>query len=142
MFQYLLGIPVTSEKLEGPTTTLTFLGIVLNTSAQQLYLPLDKLTRLSRSWLSTHKATKRGLLLLIGQLSFAAKVVLAGRRFLYHLIDLSTTVRMLHHHVRLNAEAKADIRWSDSFLPSWNGVAMFLDPECTAADSFQLFTDA
>eukprot|EP00731_Ephydatia_muelleri_P018858 Em0011g898a len=114
----LVGLPgkdtLTSEKLEGPTTTLTFLGIVLNTSAQQLYLPLDKLTRLSRSWLSTHKATKRELLLLIGQLSFAAKVVLAGRRFFYHLIDLSTTVRMLHHHVRLNAEAKADIRWVTS----------------------------
>ena len=34
----LLGIPVASEKLEGPTTTLTFLGIVLNTSEQQLCL--------------------------------------------------------------------------------------------------------
>eukprot|EP00731_Ephydatia_muelleri_P032816 Em0024g360a len=27
-------------------------------------------------------------------------------------------------------------------LPSWNGVAMFLDPEWTAADSLQLYTDA
>ena len=34
-----LGIPVASEKLKGPTTTLTFLGIVINTSAQQLRLP-------------------------------------------------------------------------------------------------------
>ena len=38
-----LGIPVASEKLEGPTTALTFLGIVLDTSAQQLRLPPDKL---------------------------------------------------------------------------------------------------
>ena len=29
-----LGIPVASEKLKGPITTLTFLGIVLSTSAQ------------------------------------------------------------------------------------------------------------
>ena len=34
-----LGIPVASEKLKGPTTTLTFLGIVINMSAQQLRLP-------------------------------------------------------------------------------------------------------
>ena len=34
-----LGIPVASEKLKGPITTLTFLGIVLGTSAQQLRLP-------------------------------------------------------------------------------------------------------
>ncbi|KAL5517936.1 hypothetical protein EMCRGX_G003583 [Ephydatia muelleri] len=72
-----LGIPVASEKLEGPTTALTFLGIVLDTSAQQLRLPLDKLeelTGLIRSWLSRHKATKRELLSLIGKLSFAAKL--------------------------------------------------------------------
>eukprot|EP00731_Ephydatia_muelleri_P017680 Em0010g778a len=140
-----LGIPVASEKLEGPTTALTFLGIVLDTSAQQLRLPPDKLeelTGLIRSWLSRHKATKRELLSLIGKLSFAAKVVPAGRLFLCRLIDLSTTVRKLHHHISLNAEARADIRWWDSFLPSWNGVAMFLDPEWTAADSLQLYTDA
>ena len=140
-----LGIPVASEKLEGPTTALTFLGIVLDTSAQQLRLPPDKLeelTGLIRSWLSRHKATKRELLSLIGKLSFAAKVVPAGRLFLRRLLDLSTTVRKLHHHISLNAEARADIRWWDSFLPSWNGVAMFLDPEWTAADSLQLYTDA
>ena len=139
-----LGIPVVSEKLEGPTTALTFLGIVLDTSAQQLRLPPDKLeelTALIRSWLSRHKATKRELLSLI-KLSFAAKVVPAGRLFLRRLIDLSTTVRKLHHHISLNAEARADIRWWDSFLPSWNGVAMFLDPEWTAANSLQLYTDA
>ena len=66
-------------------------------------------------------------------------VVPAGRLFLRHLIDLSTTVRKLHHHVSFNAEARADIRWWDSFLPSWNGVTMFLYP---ADDSLQLFTDA
>ena len=55
-----LGIPVASEKLEGPTTALIFLGIVLDTSAQQLRLPPDKLeelAELTRSWLSRHKAT-------------------------------------------------------------------------------------
>ena len=140
-----LGIPVASEKLEGPTTGLTFLGIVLDTSAKQLRLPPDKLeelTGLIRCWLGRHKATKRELLSLIGKLSFAAKVVPAGRLFLRRLIDLSTTARKLHHHVTLNAEARADIKWWEDFLPSWNGVAMFLDPEWTAADSLQLYTDA
>eukprot|EP00731_Ephydatia_muelleri_P001097 Em0001g1097a len=39
------------------------------------------------------------------------KVVRAGRFFLCHLIDLSTTVRKLRHHVSLNAEARADVMW-------------------------------
>ena len=34
-----LSISVASEKLKGPITTLTFLGIVLDTSAQHLCLP-------------------------------------------------------------------------------------------------------
>ncbi|KAL5491639.1 hypothetical protein EMCRGX_G016970 [Ephydatia muelleri] len=62
--------------------------------------------------------------------------------FLRYLIDLVHTVKKLHHHISLNALARADIMWWDSFLPSWNGVAMFLEPEKTEADSLQLFTNA
>ena len=69
-------------------------------------------------------------------------MVPAGRLFPLHLVNLSTTVRKLHHHVSLNGEARANIIWWDSFLPYWNCVAMFLDPEWTSADSLQLFTDA
>ena len=38
-----LGIPLAEEKLEGPTTSLTFLGIVLDTSRMEIRLPADKL---------------------------------------------------------------------------------------------------
>eukprot|EP00731_Ephydatia_muelleri_P034979 Em0089g10a len=88
-----------------------------------------------------HKATKRELLSLIGKLSFA-KVAPAARLFLCHLIDLSTTVRKLHHHISLNALARADVMWWDSFLHLGNGVAIFVEPDKTEADSLQLFTDA
>ena len=134
-----------TEKCEGPVTCITFLGIVLDSSLQQLRLPPEKLQEISsltRSWLGLHKVTKRELLSLRGKLSFAAKVVPAGRLFLRRLIQLSTTARRLHHHIRLNSEARADTRWWNSFLPSWNGVAMFISPEWSDADSLQLFTDA
>ena len=62
--------------------------------------------------------------------------------FASELFHLHASARKLHHHVTLNAEARADIKWWDDFLPSWNGVARFLDPEWTAADTLQLFTDA
>ena len=64
-----LGIPVASEMLEGPTTTLIFLGTWAYCSTYQYSsLPPDKLvelTELTRSWLSNHKTTKRELLSLI-----------------------------------------------------------------------------
>lgn len=40
-----LGVPVAWQKLEGPTTSLTFLGIVIDTITGQLCLPQNKLAR-------------------------------------------------------------------------------------------------
>ena len=41
-----LGIPLATEKLEGPSTTLTFLGVVIDTAAMEIRLPDDKLQRI------------------------------------------------------------------------------------------------
>lgn len=41
-----LGVPISEEKLEGPTTCLSFLGITLDTDLMQLRLPAEKLQRL------------------------------------------------------------------------------------------------
>eukprot|EP00731_Ephydatia_muelleri_P034506 Em0063g11a len=73
------------DKLEGPVTTITFLGITIDTTLQQLRFPPDKLqemTLLIKSWLRKHKTTKRDLRSLIGKLSYAAKVDPSGRLFL------------------------------------------------------------
>ena len=140
-----LGIPVALDKLEGPATTITFLGITIDTTLQLLRFPPDKLqemTLLIKSWLGKQQTTKRDLLSLIGKLSFAAKVVPSGRLFLRRLIELSTTVSKLHHHIHLNMEAREDIIWWNRFLPSWNGVSIFLDLNWKDAEAIDLFTDA
>ena len=140
-----LGMPVAMEKSEGPATCLTFLGIELDSSLQQLRLTLTKLqdiTSLTKSWLGKRSSTKRELLSLIGKLAFAAKVVPAGHLFLRHLIYLSTTARRLHYRIRLNTDARADVAWWDQFLPSWNGIAMFIAPDWRDADYINLYTDA
>eukprot|EP00731_Ephydatia_muelleri_P036871 Em0342g4a len=57
------------DKLEGPATTIMFLGITIDTTLQQLRLPPDKLqemTLLIKSWLGKHKTMTRDLLSLIG----------------------------------------------------------------------------
>ena len=48
----------------------------------------------------------------------------------------------LHHHIRLNSEAKADIAWWQAFLPTWNGTAKFISPLATLAADIELYTDA
>ena len=128
-----LGFPIAERKIEGPTTVITFLGILLDTVKMELRLPSDKLealTSLLQQWSTTKKkATKRELLSLIGKLSFAAKVIPASHIFLRRLIDLSTSVKKLHHHITLTAGTRADIQWWHDFLPGWNGVSVMLQAD-------------
>ena len=53
-----LGIPLAVEKLEGPSKSLTFLGIVLDTQLMEARLPEDKLTRIRQqlvTWLEKRR---------------------------------------------------------------------------------------
>ena len=57
-----LGIPLAVEKIEGPATSLTFLGIILDTSRMEIRLPNDKLQRIQKelsSWLEKKRLQKR-----------------------------------------------------------------------------------
>ena len=61
---------------------------------------------------------------------------------LCHLIDLSTTSHLPHHHVTMNCEAHSDIdRWLRFLLP-WSKHAIIPDPHGTRAPNLELFTDA
>ena len=100
------------SKIEGQTTSLTFLGIPLNTISMKASITSKRKQSLLEELSALHarnKCTKRELLSLIGKLSFSCKILLAGRIFLRRLIDLSTTVKKLHHHIRLTAEARLDM---------------------------------
>ena len=122
-----LGVPVGDEKVEGPLTSLIFLGILLDTEARELRLPQEKLIRLRtliQQWQHKKSCTKRKLLSVIGQLHYACKVVRPGRTFLRRMIDLSTQAREMHHHLLLNAAFRSDLQWWATFLVEWNGVSM------------------
>ena len=140
-----VGIPLAPEKLEGPSTRLVFLGIMIDTTSMETSLPADKLGGLLaelQSWSSCKKCQKRERLSLIGKLNFACRVIPAGRIFLRRLIDLSTTDKLPHHHITTNCEARRDIAWWLRFLPSWNGRAIIPDPYWTKSPDLELFTDA
>ena len=140
-----LGVQVKPEKHTSPTTGITFLGIEQDTVAQIARVPQDKLSPLFadlHKFHSRHKCTKQELLSLIGRLSFAAKVIPAGRMFLRRLIEASTTVTSLHYHLHITKPIRADLDWWLTFASQWNGKAFFLDHDWTPSPAFQLFTDA
>ena len=102
-----LGVPVAHDKTVPPSPVLVFLGIEIDIINQIIRLPSEKLNDILSQlggWVTKRKCTKRDLLSLIRLLSFAAKVVKSGRTFLRRLIDLSSSVSRLSHHISLNKE--------------------------------------
>ena len=125
-----LGLPTAPHKTVGPVTSLTFLGIEIDSVAMELRLPADKLARLRRTlsqWEKRRHATKHDLQVLIGHLNHAAAVVRPGRSFIRQLIDASKIPRRQTHRVRLNAGCRADVAWWSTFVQQWNGVSLFPD---------------
>ena len=113
-----IGAPIKTEKVEGPTTCLTFLGIVLNTNTMKASISYEQKYHcyVMAIHLYFEKCTKRKLLSLISKLSFACKVVSAGWIFLCWLIDLSCSVSKLHHHIRWSYEARLHLTWWSNFF--------------------------
>ena len=140
-----LGMQVAMEMVEGPLTAMSFFGLILDSVKQEIRLPPDELAELMHKldrWSTRRKATKRELLSLIGKLSFVARAVPAGRLFLRCLITFTSTVAHLHHRIRLNAKERADITWWQTFLPTWNGTAKFIDLNSVLTADILLYADA
>ena len=117
-----LGIPVASDKTVGPTTSLVYLGVSIDSMLLTMSVPdrkVEELLTLLDTWCSRRRCTKTELLSLTGKLSDICKVVEPGRIFVRRLFDLASTVTSGHHHLHLNTEAREDILWWSNFLPTW-----------------------
>ena len=136
-----LGVPAATEKVEGPTTCLTFLGIEVDTVSQQLRLPQAKLLRLKaniKGWLGRKSCKKRQLQSLLGHLNHAAMVVRSGRSFLRRMIDCLSLASRPDHFIRLNREFQSDLRWWHIFVSRWNGISFI----ASVAPSITVTSDA
>jgi len=109
-----INAPVKSSKIEGPSTRITFLEIVIDTDEMMAGISLERKADLILSIQSLRrkdKCTKYQLLSLLGKLSFACKVIPAGRIFLRCL----------------TTEACLGLDWWLAFLPTWSGTSYILE---------------
>ena len=140
-----LGVPLALEKVDGPTPTLSFLGIVLDTIKMEARLPNDKLQRacnLVSKWLTKKSATKREILSLVGLLQHATKVVRCGRPFLSRMYATAAKIQQLDYYTRLNKEFRSDLHWWNTFLVKWNGLSLLRNTSATPIPDFCIQTDA
>ena len=95
-----LGIPLAAEKLEGPITKLTFLGIELDSVQQVAHLPMDKLSKLKVElvrWSAKKSCTRGELEQFLCLLNFACLVIPPGLCFLHRMFDLLCIAKRKHH---------------------------------------------
>ena len=133
------------KKTEGPTHELEYLGLILDTQNMMCRLPADKLKRMTEmvtKYLKLKFCTKREMLSLCGNLSFATRVIPAGRSFMYRLFRAAYAVRGLEEEIFISQEAKNDLAMWLKFLQNWDGVSLFLENETVTAKELHLYTDA
>ncbi|KAL9977320.1 hypothetical protein ACROYT_G014710 [Oculina patagonica] len=123
-----LDIPIAPGKTFSPSTSLEFMGILLDSHTMEARLPQDKLTRTKQAllqWSLKKSATLRDLQSLIGTLQFACRVIAPGRPFLQRIIHLTKGLKLPHWHIKLNAGFRKDIKMWIEFLEHWNGMVRF-----------------
>ena len=140
-----LGMPLAAERTEGPSTQLTFLGILLDTNCMEICLPNNKLQRIRTelaSWLQKESATKREILSLVGLLQHATKVVQSGRTFVARMYQSAAKLKKLRYFTRLTQSFRSDLYWWHTFIVNWNGLCILRKPDHTNHVNFRVFTDA
>lgn len=140
-----LGFELNPRKVTPPTPVIEFLGIVIDSVKMELRISQERLKEtmdLLQVWSMKRRAKKRHLLSLIGKLTFISRVVKSGRSFLRRMIDTASSVRHLHHFVKLDADFKADLNWWRMYLRDWNGISIIKSLSIYSNFDLDLFTDA
>ncbi|CAG2233319.1 unnamed protein product [Mytilus edulis] len=140
-----LKIPLSAHKTGGPSTSLEYLGIILDSMHMIAKLPDEKLVRIKNilySYLNRRSCTKREMLSLLGHLNYACKVIIPGRSFVSYLLTLAHSVKELYHHVTITKGCRDDMAMWFKFLSQWNGISFFISDNVINASDFHLFTDA
>lgn len=136
-----LGFAINYKKMVGPATSITFLGVVIDSVKYTLSLPSKKLRDLVTALQNARKKrsiTHRCLQSLCGRMNWASQVIYGGRVYMRRMLDAIAVSRKPTHHVRVSGEMRRDLTWWMQVATSFNGTMAILDDRPTTP----LTTDA
>ena len=120
-------MPIAPEKTEGPGTSITFLGIQLDSTSMTVFLPQDKLTKLQAMVRAACKLKSVNdvhfLESLVGHLVHATTVCPLAKAFLHHLFTLKAALKPGQTR-RLNLSARTDLAWWEALHESWPCISV------------------
>ena len=113
-----INFPVNLAKTYWSMTTLTFLGLLIDTIKQIVGILQDKIVKareLVDELCQKKKITIHRLQKLCGFLNFICRAIVPGRAFTRRLyVHLVGNNLKPHHHIKITGEMKADLRvWSE-----------------------------
>ena len=119
-----LGFSIAWEKVEGPSQTITFLGVVIDSVNDLLLLPQQKLCEfeeLVKELLGKKRISLKKLQSLAGKLNWASSVVRGGRTYLRRILDMMKPLKHSRHKLIISREMRLDLEWWSSYLRVCNG---------------------
>ena len=131
-----LGMEKTLDKCEPPTECIVWTGLQFDTINMEISLPPDKKDRIVamlEDWLSKICSSKTALQSLLGTLNHAASVIIVGRAFTGHIMDL---IKQDKFPVILDVNFRADVTfWLEFLRDSELCKASFKSPHTLPCDS-------
>ena len=146
-----IKFPVSLEKTFFSSTQMVFLGFLIDTVAQLVMVPQEKIRKgieLIENTLAAKKSkiTLKQLQKICGFLNFLGRAIVPGRTFTRRLYSFTSGGHKLkpHHHIRINSEMKADLNMWLQFLHHPSAYTRgFMDfSSSLIADEIAMFSDA
>ena len=148
-----INFPVALEKTYWGTNLLTFLGLLLDTQKQVIYVPVDKLDK-ALNWVNffLNKKNKKATVLefqkLCGILNYLCRCIVPGRAFLRRLYviqgGLNAQVKLKpHHHVKITEEHRLYLLIWKEFLEAPESLYRpFMETVALNAQEIDMFSNA
>ena len=129
-----LGLQEAAKKAEPPSTQMTFLGVMFDSSNMTMRVPPDKLTEIKSeigSWARKTTITKQNLQSLLGKLFWVARVIRYARVFMGRLLNQlrSMSGQPEKYKVKLAEESQKDLKWWWRYLDHFNGIQMIVEED-------------
>ncbi len=140
-----IGVPLVSEKSEGPTRVIIFLGLTIDTIRKCILIPQDKIRDILNdidSMLLKKRTTLKAVQSIIGSLNFICRACVPGRAFMRRLIDACSGAKMPHHYVRISEGMRADLSLWKVFFRDFNGAAYWLPNDWENNFDIKLFFES
>ena len=146
----LINFPISMDKTFWANNLMTFLGLLIDTVNQCVSIPIEKIEK-AKSLITeviekkSRKITLNQLQKICGFLNFLGKCIIPGRAFTRRLYVYTSNDKLKpHHHIKVNAEMKADLTMWLTFLEHPTAYSRpFLDFSNTlVADEIYMYSDA